>query len=212
MQNSNRWQKVTAISTAISTALAACAAWAALTFAYRQIQEGKQALERQIKESREQAKIQRLVEIEYRFEHSPMIDIRRKLAAERIDKRHQRLFHLDTDNPPAAMYDALDFCEDVGQLTQRGYLDSHDVWSVLGYWLLVMYTDARPLVDAERKHSPASYANCVRLMDNIRPIEMKEDAGAFEHPSESNIYNFYSYEGDAKAGEPARKHGNKSNQ
>ena len=54
-----------------------------------------------------------------------------------------------------------------------------------------MYTDARPLIDAEQKDSPASYIECSRLMESMRPIDIKEDSASDEHPSESDIYSVY---------------------
>jgi hypothetical protein len=137
---------------------------------------------------------------------SPSFTAKRKaLATQRVDKEHERLKALDTDDAPLEMYDALDFCVDLGLLTEHGALNSRDVWSEFSYWLYPMYQDALPLIDAERKKSPASYVECSRLMEMIEPIEKKEDAGSQLHQSEQDIYGYYMGEIDTQPGEPTHR-------
>jgi hypothetical protein len=85
-------------------------------------------------------------------------------------------------------------------------LDVEDVWSELGYWLFNIYADARPVIDADMKDNPASMKECSWLIEAMRPIEAKEDAGAQDHPSQNALYSFYDSERDARpAKQPSSK-------
>jgi hypothetical protein len=155
-----------------------------------------------IHELREEARVLHLTEFVREFDNPPFSSVRKNLALKRIDKVEERLRPLDLEDPPGELYDALDFCVDIGLLTERGYLNRHDVWSEFGYWLFVIYADARPLLDAEQKKGPAAFTECSKLVESIRPIEIREDAGALEHPSESDIYDEYSSEIESESSQP----------
>lgn len=159
----------------------------------------------QLQQFREEAKIQHLVERVNEFEGQRFTAIRRSLASKRIDLKSERLKALDPDDPPIEMLDELNFCDDIGLLTHRGAIGVHDVWSEFGYWLFPLYTDARPVIDSSRKESPASYVECSWLVEAIRPIETKEDQSSEDHPSEADIYGFYSGEVDTQPGQPMLK-------
>ena len=103
------------------------------------------------------------------------------------------------------MLDELNLCDHIGLLTHRGALNRQDVWSEFGYWLFPLYTDARSVIDSSRKDSPATFRECIWLLDVIRPIEAKEDASSEDHPSESDIYSFYLGEVDTEPGQPILK-------
>jgi hypothetical protein len=143
-----------------------------------------------------------LVEEETRFDQESLLKSRKGLAAKRIDTVHETLRHLDIEYPPSEMWDVLNFCDHVGLLTRRGYLDVRDVWSDLGYWLFNIYEDARPVIDADVKTNPASMKECSWLIEAMRPIEIKEDGGVQDHPSQDALYDFYNSERDA---EPERR-------
>jgi hypothetical protein len=160
------WNAVTAVSTLVM----AIATIGVLTFAVVQIQE-----------LREEANIKTLTEQVTKFEGDRFTAIRRSLAAQRMDVKQQRLKKLDPENPPDEMLDELNFCDDLGLLTRRGALNRHDVWSEVGYWLFPLYGDARPYIDQSRKDSPAGYDECVYLIEQISPIEMREDASSEDH-------------------------------
>ena len=184
------WDRVTAIS----TLLVALGTFLALIFAGLQIHE-----------VREEAKIQHLSDQIKEFDGPTFLVKRKALAASRIDPAQERLRPLDVNNEPAEMDDLLNFCDDLGLLTKRGALDRHDVWSSFAYWLFPLYADARPYIDDVRKESPATFKECSTLIENIRPIEIKENAGSEDHPSEGAIYDFYSSELDAHPNMPARR-------
>jgi hypothetical protein len=159
----------------------------------------------QIQDLREEAKIHHLMEQVNTFDGLRYTEIRKSLAIQRMDTKQERLQKLDPDNPPTALYDELNFCEDLGLLSRHSSLNLHDVYEEFSYWLLPVYTDARPVIDASHKESPNVYVNCVWLVDNIRSIEIKEDAGTDDHPSETAIYEFYAGEASIQPGQPLQR-------
>jgi hypothetical protein len=159
----------------------------------------------QVRELREEAKVQHLLEFIHDFDGPARSSNRKALALKRIDKSQGRLHQLDASDPPDELTNELDFCEDLGLLTHRGYLNRHDVWNDFGYWLFVIYTDARPYLDVVQKNDRAEYWECSNLVESLRPIEIKESTAADEHPSEDDIYSAYSYELDRQAGHSPRR-------
>jgi len=111
---------------------------------------------------------------------------------------------------PSEMWDLLNECDHLGLLAQRGYLDAHDVWSDLGFWLFYIYADAKPVIEADRKDdpeqdrrgNPASMTSCSWLIEQMKPFELKEDNGVDLNLSSDDIYNFYLSEIDTPAGKP----------
>jgi hypothetical protein len=63
--------------------------------------------------------------------------------------------------------------------------------------------DAQPIVEADRKDYPASMENCSWLIEQMRPIEFKKDAGKDNHPTQDDLYDFYDREIDAQPGKLA---------
>jgi hypothetical protein len=192
------WNQITAFS---SLALA-IVGLVALIFTWIQINEMRNEARVQIGEMREEARVQHLTALIDKFDSPDRVAIRKSLALKRIDKTQGRLRLLDVNNAPIELYDELGLCEDIGLLTERGYLDRHDVWNSFGSWLAYLYADARPLLDSEQKISPAEFQKCSSLVESIRLIEAKEDLGADDHPSESDIYNSYLSDSERPAGQP----------
>lgn len=112
------------------------------------------------------------------------------------------------DDAPSEMWDVLNNCDHIGMLTRKGYLAVRDVWSDMGYWLLNIYADAEPIIEADRKGdttsdrkpSPASMSDCTWLIEQMRPIEATEDNGTENQPSPQDLYNFYDEELAEKPG------------
>jgi hypothetical protein len=170
------WERITAV-----TSLAiAVGGLGALVFAWFQIRE-----------MRDEARVQHLIALVDKFDSADQVAIRRSLALKRVDQTQKRLRPLDVSDAPIEFYDELGFCEDLGLLTRRGYLDPHDVWNEFSDWLFYLYADARPLLDAEQKHDPAEYRECTNLVESTRPIERQEAGGADDHPTEEELYNGY---------------------
>jgi uncharacterized protein YktA (UPF0223 family) len=191
-QPSNRWEKLSALAsavTAFSTFLLFAAGAGALIFANRQIQE-----------SREQSKIQHLVEVVQQFDQSPMVDFRKSLADKRLDAKHKILLPLDPDNVPYEMSDVLDFFEHIGLLEKRGYLDKNDVWDEFSDFMFPLYADARPYIDSEQKKDRAEYANFTQLMKEMEQIEAEKEGGTVKPQSQEDIRDFYIGEAEDQPG------------
>jgi hypothetical protein len=195
--NQHTPERITAWASAAVAALALLALLFSILQTRWQLSALREETAKQLNELRDEEKIKHLVEESARFDSESLLKARRSLAVKRIDTAHETLRHLDVDNPPPEMWDILNFCDHVGLLTRRGYLDVRDVWSELGYWFFNVYADARPVIDADEKTSPASMKECSWLIEAMRPIEAKEDAGVEDHPSQDEIYAFYDSERDA---------------
>jgi hypothetical protein len=188
--HSSVWERLTAIGSIIL----AFVSMVALAVAWRQVHE-----------MREEARIQHLTALVDKWDSPEWYAIRKSLAQQRVDEKQERLRPLDVANAPVEFYDELGFCEDIGLLTERGYLDLHDVWNEFGDWLFILYADARPLLDSEQRTSPAEFRECTNLVESIRSIEVKEDASSDDHPSEKDIYESYLGDLDSQSGQPANR-------
>ena len=185
-ESPNVWEKIIALS----SVLVALTGIGAVLFAYYQIRE-----------SREEARVQHLVELVQQFDQPPVADARKTLALQRMDAKQNALKPLDVNDPPDAVYDVLNFFEHVSLLANSGYLEKKMVWSELGFWMFNVYADSRPLIDDDQKNDPAEFAELTKLMETMRQIEIKEGHGAQDHPSPDDILSFYQSEATAKPGE-----------
>lgn len=186
-EKSSVWEKVNAISSVFLVLVGV----GGIIFAYVQIRE-----------SRDEAKIQRLVEVVRQFDQPPYSDIRRRLAAQRIDTKQKSVRPLDVEDPPGEMIDLLDFCQHIGFLVSRGFLDRDDVYGEFADPMFLLYTDARPLIDARRKKEPAVWGDCVDLMQVLIQIDAENNAGVANHPSQDDIYEEYNADAQVPVGGP----------
>jgi hypothetical protein len=154
---------------------------------------------KQIKEARDEARIQHLDNLVRQFDQSPLVDSRKRLALKRIDQKRGAVLPLDPEDPPSEMYAVLNFFDYVGLLEKRGYLNTDDVWDALGYWMFPFYADARPVIDLEKKDDPDFYANFSRLMDGLEAIELQRHGRQY-HPSQTELFEFYSDEAVIQSG------------
>lgn len=196
IRESNKWEKVTAFSTAALAGLALVT----LVVAYRQILE-----------FRSEAQAQHLAEVVNQFDNGPVSLKLHVLAAKRIDQKRQVLKSLDIDAPPMEMYDLLDFFEYVALLTNRGYLDKNDVWEILSFPMFNVYADARPLLNEEQKSDPSAYAGFSSLMADMQQIEASKNRGVDDHPSQDDIYGFYLGAFETNSGAPPARGPRKRN-
>jgi len=201
-RKANPWERVLAISTALGALGSLIAILIAVILANGQIKEGRAALEAQLKEIRDEAKVQHLVDETVRFNQPPLALSRVALAKERLDEKHQSVLPLDVENPPSEMWDVLNECDQVGILTRKGYLDVADVYDELGYWLLNFYADAEPAILADRKQYPTSEKDCTWLVEEMKPLEVKYDDGRCLRLSKEDLYWFYEEELRTKVGQP----------
>lgn len=163
------WNRITATDiTAFSTLILAIGSLGTLLFAWIQIQNMREGVQHQIsemrdeargqiREMREEAKTQHLISLINAYNSPENQLLRKSLAQKRVEQK--RLRELDTDNIPVELDDELAFCDNMGLLTERGYLDRHDVWYVFGQWLFFLREDARPYLDS-LKSNPADYQMC----------------------------------------------------
>jgi hypothetical protein len=119
-----------------------------------------------------------------------------------MDTVHKTLRPLTYENSPAELWDVLGYCDHVGLLTRRGYLEVRDVWSEFGPWFFNYYADGLKVIEEDRKASPASMKECTWLIETMRPIEVQEDRGKDANPTSGDIYEFYDSE---RAAEPGRR-------
>jgi hypothetical protein len=152
----------------------------------------------QINEMREESKVQHLMELVSRCESPEQIAIRRNLALKRVDRKRGGLNKLDPENPPVEMEEELDFCENIGLLTKRGYLDLHDVWVEFSEWAFYLYADAHPYL---AYINDSDYKECRELADSMRPIE-KVEGNNYDTPDEDDLYGVYLDDIDRAQGLP----------
>jgi len=193
-RKANPWERVLAISTAVGAIGALLAILVTVFLANGQIKEGRASAEAQLQETRGEAKVQHLVDETVRFDEPPLALSRVALAKQRLDQKNKTVRPLDAENPPTEMWDVLNECDQLGLLTRRGYLDLEDVYDELGYYLLNFYADAEPAVLADRKEYPNSESECTWLIEQMRPLEMKYDAGRSLRLSKEDLYWFYEEE------------------
>jgi hypothetical protein len=190
------WGRITAISSLALAVVGLLALW----MTERQILEMQREARDQITEMRAENQVQHLTALIDKFDSPDQVALRKTLAEKRIDKVSGRLRELDVDNPPAEFDTELGFCDDIGLLTERGYLNVHDVWNSFGEWLFYLYADARPYLDSLR--SPADFRECSNLVDHMIPIEKNEGASTYDHPSEDELYSNYLEDIERQSGQP----------
>jgi hypothetical protein len=186
-KESSLWEKVNAISSALLVLVGV----GGIIFAYFQI-----------KESREEAKIQHLVEVVQQFDQPPYSDIRIRLATQRIDTKKRIVRPLNVDDPPGEMIDLIDFFQHIGLLVRRGYLDEGDVYGEFADPMFLLYVDARPLIDARQKEEPAVWGDFTDLMQAMERIDREDNAGVANHPSQEDIYEEYNADAQVPTGGP----------
>lgn len=201
-RKANPWERILAISTAVGALGALLAILVTVFLADGQIKEARASAEAQLKETRDEAKVQHLVDETVRFDQAPLALSRVALAKARVDEKNKTVLPLDAENPPTEMWDVLNECDQIGLLTRRGYLDLEDVYNELGYYLLNFYADAEPAVLADRKEYPNSESQCTWLIEQMKPLEMREDAGRNLRLTKEDLYWFYKEELNTKVGQP----------
>jgi hypothetical protein len=182
----SRWDTITALSSALSALCSlsvVCIGLWALRYTGTQIED-----------FRKESQAQHLIEKVDEFASPRYKAVRKGLAEKRLNLRNGTLKKLDIDNAPVELSDELAFCNDLGILTRHGALTAYDVWGEFSYWLFPMYADAQGVIKADQKDAPASWSNCVYLMEQVRKVEEQEDAGKQEKQDEDEIASFYSSE------------------
>lgn len=195
------WDRITALS----SLTLACVGIVALTFTWVQLDDMKRQSTIQISEMRSETQAQHLTALIDKYDSSEWASDRKALAVKRVDTKRRTLLPLDVDDAPIELYNELNFCDDIGLLTERGYLDRHDVWSSFGDWIFLLYADGRQLLDSEQKKSPAEFRECTNLVNSIKAIEAKEDAGADNNISKDYILDSYMGDIERQSDQPPRR-------
>lgn len=200
-RKANVWERTLTIATAVAALGSLLAILVTVYLANGQIKEGRATAEAQLKETRDEAKVQHLVEEELRFDGTPLALSRVALAKKRLDEQKKTVRPFDAENPPTEMWDVLNECDQIGLLTRRGYLDLGDVYNELGYYLLNFYADAEPAVLADREEYPNSESDCTWLIEQMKPLERKYDNGRSLRLSKEDLYWFYEEELHTQVGQ-----------
>src|SRR6202012_1980225 len=100
-RKANPWERILAISTAVAALGSLAAVLIAVILANVQIKEARASAEAQLKETRDEAKVQHLVDEVVRFDQAPLALSRVALARQRLDEAHKTLRPFDVQNPPA---------------------------------------------------------------------------------------------------------------
>ena len=150
----------------------------------------------QIEDYRKESQAQNLIQKVQEFDNPRYKTVRRELAETRLNRPQGVLKKLDVDDAPVQMSDELSFCNDLGILTRHGALSAYDVWGEFSYWLLPLYADAQPLIKADQKDAPASWSNCIYLVEQVRKVDEQEDEGKQLNQKEEDIAEFYNSELD----------------
>jgi 23S rRNA maturation mini-RNase III len=190
--------------TAIFSGILAVTAVGALWYARDQIRETHAEAETQIKEARQQAQIQHLIELVNEFDQEPMATYRRGLAEKRLKQ---------DDDDPKELYRVLDFFETVGLLVNRGYLNEEDVWNEFGCWILNLNADSemRANVEYENNRDPTEYANYLQLVARLQRIDAAHN-GNSSRLTKEDVTAFYKEELTIVGGSPIRTHRSEAKQ
>ena len=186
----SNWDAVTAISTALSAVISLVSAVISLVLLYVAVRALRYTAS-QIEDFRKESRTQHFVEKAQEFDSPEFRAVRRGLAEKRLNQSKDGLRKLDVNDAPVEMFDELDFCNHLGILTRHGELSAYDVWGQFSSWLFPFYTDAEPRIKADQKDAPASWSNCVDLMEQVRKVEIQEDAGKQLIQKEDDIADFY---------------------
>jgi len=149
---------------------------------------------KQLRQARDSERVQHLLRFVEQFDTPPFADIRRSLAAKR----------LQGDDDPPELENILDFFETIGLLVRRDFLDAHDVWCSFSYWIFSVFSDFRDFVEQEQKDDPTYYRDFTSLVERLREIE-KSEHGTSDRPSKEEIEEFWGYESKLTAGSTAMK-------
>jgi hypothetical protein len=154
----------------------------------------------QIQDFRKENRITHLIDLVTQFETEPFVSIRKRLGKARIVGNNLR--ELDLENPPAELYDVMNFFEHVGFLLDGGYLDLEGVSVELHYWILHVWADAQELIKQEQVEEDPIYYEMFdkmakRLLEYDRPR-----TGKLGIPSKDDVEGFYADEAELAADAP----------
>ena len=148
----------------------------------------------QLRQAREEAQLQRLLDLDKEYRSEPMITYRRVAA-------QKRLAGQDEPNEEDEM---LDFFETVALFANRGQLKDIDVWEAFGSYIFPLYADARDDIEQDQKQHPADYTNLVTLMPRLETIEQAHGS-VDAKPSKEDVHDYWETESQLEAGPPVTR-------
>jgi hypothetical protein len=147
-----------------------------------------------------ESKIKHMIDLVTQFETVPLAKYRRELAKKRLSS-DGALQSLDLENPPAELYDIMNFFEHMGYLLDGNYLNLEDVSVEFHYWILNVWADAYELVKSEQAEDSIYYEHFGRMANRLLAYD-RPRTGKLELPSPSDIEDFYYAESHLSPGSP----------
>lgn len=154
----------------------------------------------QLKDFRRESRIKHIIDLVNQFESDPLAQYRRQLAQKRLSSDGV-LQPLDLDNPPAELYDIMNFFEHLGYLLDGNYLNFEDVLVEFHYSILNVWADALELVKLEQAEDSIYHEHFGRMVKRLLEYE-RPRTGKLELPTPSDIEDFYSVETHLSHGSP----------
>lgn len=176
-ETSNGWPEM--LTTVFTGIIAFTGIWGAF-YAYQQI-----------KDFREESRIQHLLSLQQQYQQQPMVTYRQLYAKKRL---------AGMDDPPEE-FEVLNFFETVALLDNHGYLTDSDVWETFGTEIFPLYADAREAIEQDRKDDKAEYSNLLVLIPRLEAIDEAEH-GTESKPSREEIKEFWEVSADTGVGTP----------
>jgi hypothetical protein len=154
----------------------------------------------QLADFRRESRIKHIIDLVNQFETDPLAGYRRSLAQKRLSS-DGTLLPLDLDNPPAELYDIMNFFEHMGYLLDGNYLSLEDVAVEFHYWILRVWADVSELVKTEQAEDSIYFEFFGKMVRRLQEYD-RPRTGKLASPSKSDIEDFYSDEAHLVLGSP----------
>jgi hypothetical protein len=145
----------------------------------------------QLSRERTQKRVENLERQIDMFEGNRFLKIRAKLGTERL--RGENLKEMDSNDPPAGVFELLDFFEHVALLARERNLSAFGVWHSFGPWIGATWSDFKEIVAIEQIYNKTTYCDFRWLVEKIKKIETKEGGDLLEYDQE-DLEGHYIYE------------------
>jgi len=154
----------------------------------------------QLADFRRESRIKHIIDLVNQFETDPLAKYRRDLAKKRLSPDGS-LQPFDLENPPAELYDIMNFFEHMGYLLDGNYLNLEDVAVEFHYWILRVWADASELVKIDQAEDSIYYEFFEKMVRRLQEYD-RPRTGKLASPSTSDIADFYSDEAHLVLGSP----------
>lgn len=180
---------------ALGTVVLALGTVVLVVIAYRSARYAKDHLD----DFRREARIKHLIDLLDQFEHKPMAEYRKSLAAKRVVDGV--LQPLDASNPPPELHDILNFFEHIGYLLEGDYLSLDGVSVEFHYWILRIWADAKRFIKSEQSDNELYYRHLDKMAERLLAYK-RPGTGKLPLPGPSDILDFYVEESRLQPGSP----------